>query len=261
MERNIELPPEMLQHVADMALEIATRGVWKLRSDTNSKETLPDELWEILRRRLYLEANEYRLLIQIVIQQNFQKPDPWITEFLSGDWASSILPGEDTPLLRRVYAVFLRQLEEYRKKHGERISETIQKAKGSDVPAMCRAICLLIEWDSLFRGIDFIRTEIEVRSALQSEKDRAFLKRVAEAEGKRPAIKRHAADSGFWTLCKLFVNRYDVSGRDNSNLKRLHSMLSNSGAFVRDAEDVKENNPLFDYKYFVRYLKRRNFIP
>lgn len=252
MERDIRLSPEIQQHVSDMALEIARQGVRKLWSDTNSKETLPDELWKILERRLYVEACRYYGLIQILIHGNFQNPHPQITEFLAEGWVWSVLPGEDTPLLRRVYAVFLRQLEEYRKKHKKHINETIQRAKEGDTTAICQ----LIQWDPAFRDIDFIKTEIGVRSALQSEQDRLFLKRIAEAHGKRPVIKRYTDDSGLLILCELYANRYDLSGPNNSNLKRLHNALSNSGAFDKASEG--KGHPLSEYKYFARYLNRHN---
>lgn len=258
MNLDSELPEGIKKHVADFALEIAQKGLpylfcW-LHSDMNCKEALPIELQRVLQRKLYFEAYRYYGLIQILIHQNFQNPDPRIKEFVSEDWVSSILPGEDTPLLRRVYAVFLRQLEEYRKKHKENISKTILKAKEGNTTAICR----LIEWDPSFRDIDFIDTEISVRSARQSEKDRLFLKRIAEAQGKRSVIKRYIDDSGLLTLCEFYANRYNLSGRNNSNLRQLHTVLLNSGAF--DKASAKKGHPLSAYKYFVLYLKRHNII-
>jgi|GEM_PF-846874 hypothetical protein len=107
-----------------------TPGLWQdLHSDLNRKEPLPIELATLLWRRLACEVLSFYTYIGI-LKINPELQDIY-SSFLHGiEWVMT--PEAITPLVKSVYNVFFAEIEEYRKKHKEDISQTILKAKEGD---------------------------------------------------------------------------------------------------------------------------------
>jgi hypothetical protein len=229
-----------------------------LHADLKCNEPLPDELAELLRRRLYEEAFDYVFAIQIQRMRQVYLNDPQLTQIagmlhaIPGTWERA---GSDTPLVRRVYGIFLRQLMGYRKKYKEDISQTIAKAKGKNAKAICR----LLEWDKSWIIFDFIQNEISFRGyLLHREGDKRFLEMVGGAIARTPGVRKYAEKSGYLSAIELLSNLVDLSGNNNKLLRKIHSRLVKEYAF--DSGTEEEGDPLADFKYFTRYLKRHNIL-
>jgi hypothetical protein len=252
---------DIIKDVAGIARKMAEQAMpnlWpKLHADLNCSESLPDALGDLLKRRLYGEAYHYVMTIEILRMRQVYLQDTQlsrIADFLhltARTW--TIVAGLDTPLVRRVYTIFLRQLEEYRKKYKEDMSQTIVKAIKKDT----RSICRLLEWDKSWIEFDFVHNEISARGYLyRTDSDKRFLEMIGDAIRKKPHVK-YTEESGFLSAIALLANRYDLSGNNNL-LKNLHTRLSNGGKF--DLGTVKGKNPLANFKYFKRYLKRHDIL-
>lgn len=252
----------IIKHVARIAWEIAEKAMpnlWpELHVDLNCDEYLPVALAKLLKRRLYEEAYHYVMTIEILrMKQGYLKDTELsqIADFLHGTaklW--TVMSGRDTPLVRRVYTIFLRQLEEYRKKYKEDMSQTIRKA----IEKHRGSICRLLEWDKTWIEFDFIHNEISARGYLYlTDTDKEFLYMVGKAISKKPAIKRYTEESGLLGAIEILADRYDLSS-NNKLLKSLHTLLLNEGGFNLKAEEGR--NPLANFKYFKRYLKRHNIL-
>jgi len=220
----------------------------RLQSDLNLKESLAEELGELLGQRLWFVAFQFFVQIE-VIRRN---PDRQGTDrdFLR----EGQLIEENSPLTQRVYGVFLRQIEEYRKKHKEDISQVILKAKGGNA----RAIRSLLEWDKSWISFDLIHGEIARRGYRYRDEDRGFLELVGDAIKKKPTVRDNAEECALLSLIELYANRYDLSGKNNKHLKMLYSWLSEDLGFDSGIEE--EANLRADFKYFVRYLKRHHIL-
>ena len=272
MEKNSEFKFEPLndatvRRLVILAEETAARilpSLWqKLHSDLNHKKPLPEEVGELLGRRLRYEIFNFHVQIEIIkmnpslhikINPNLQKND---RNFLQNE---ELVMSPDTPLVRRVYSVFVRQLEAYRKKYKEDISRTILKAKEGNT----KAICNLLKWDKSWVEFDFVHGEISRRGYRYSDKDEPFLMLVGDAISKKPVIRDYTyakaaeKESGILSLIELYANRYALSSSNNKELKNLHNLLKEDG--VLDSGTEEDGDPLANFKYFVLYLKRHNII-
>ena len=234
MERNGNskfkpLDDTTVKRLVNLAEETAAQilpTLWqKLYSDSNHKKTLPEELRELLGRRLRDEAFDFYVRIEVMrmnpAMQGAHKG------FLRGiDHVMD--PGRELPLVRRVYDVFVRQLKEYGKKYKEDICQTIMKAKEGNT----MAIRHLLEWDKAWIEFDFIHGEISRRGCrYRLGEDDRFLEMVGNAIGKKPGIKKYTEESGLLVLIEIYANRYDLSGNNNKELKNLHYRLINDGVF------------------------------
>lgn len=260
MKRNgnfrLNIPPDpddttvnIIKQVAGIAWKMAEQAMpnlWlKLHADLNRSESLPDELAKYLRRRLYEEAYEY---VKTITDLNN------LADYLVINWHRSLRPGIESPLVRRVYTIFLRQLVEYRKKYKEDMSQTIVKAIKKDR----RSICRLLEWDKTWIAFGFVHNEISARGYLystDSNKNKRFLEMVGDAIRKKPHVKRYAERSGVLGAMALLENRYSLS-KDKKILKECHSNLVGAGTFNSGTDD----DPLNDFRYFKKYLKRHYII-
>ena len=251
-----------IKYVAGIAWEIAEQAMpnlWvKLHADLNCNESLPIALAKLLKRRLYSEAYHYVMTIEILrMKQGYLKNTEMsqIADFLHGTaqlW--TVMPGRDTPLVRRIYTIFLRELTEYKKKYREDMSQTIMKA----IEKHPKSIFRLLEWDKSWIEFDFIHNEISARGYLyRTESDKRFLEGLAGAISKKPAIKKYTEESGLLGAIEILAGRYDLSS-NNKLLKSLHTLLLNEGGFNLKAEEGR--NPLANFKYFKRYLKRHNVL-
>ena len=250
----------IIMDVGRMAWEIAKQAMpilWpKLHADLNRSESLPDELAKFLRRQLYGEAYEYVTIITDLSNWEDYLEDQGlgIKNFLHGiGWEVTLRPGIESPLVRRVYTVFLRQLVEYRKKYKEDMSQTIVKAIKKDAMSICR----LLEWDKTWIEFGFVHNEISARGYLYStDSNKRFLEMVGDAILKKPHVKRYTERSGVLSAIALLENRFSLSKNKKRLLKKFHSSLVRAGAFDSGTDD----DPLNDFQYFKKYLKRHYII-
>jgi hypothetical protein len=232
------------EHLAKVAEEMTSKIfpslLQKLQSDLSYMKALPiDELGELLGQRLCSAAFQYFVHIKV--------------------WRMNP-KGEINTLARRVYDVFVSQIKEYHKKYEEDIGQTVLKAKEGNTMAICR----LLEWDKSWIDFDFIHGQISRRGyRYRNDKDdlvndKSFLRLVAAAISKKPYIRDNADESGLLSAIEFYANRYDLSGKNNGRLKSLYNRLLKESSL--DSVREEEGDPLSDFKYFKKYLKRHHII-
>jgi hypothetical protein len=242
--------------LTNIAMELAQEGASRLMVPLQEMFPgidLPEELFFLLRRFLYIEMFKYLTTMKAMMN------DPELSALFQGEeWAWWPVPGEDGPLLRRVYDSFRQQLEQYKKTHRENIVDTILKAKEGNV----RAICKLLEWDKVFLEFPFINRWISSRGLLyDAPNDVRRLEMSGGAIGKKPKSKNRADRPMLFSLVEFFASMFDLSGNNNRELKALHFFLSRKTEILDlEVDDAEYGSPLHDYRYFVRYLKRHNIL-
>ena len=256
-----DVPQNIKDHVSAIAWKTTRQAIRslspKLRADLNRDKSLP-ELVKLLIRRLHDEVYLHVMIMEVLkIYQPFVE-DSQLSQFVNchqeavQQWAE-MLEGAETPLVRRVYTIFLRQLKEYRKKYKEDMSQTIIKAIKQDT----RSICRLLEWDKSWIQFDFIHNEIARRGYLYgTDSDKRFFEMVGDAIRKKPHVKQEM--SGYFGITALEGNRLSLYEDNYRVLKLIHTELVKTGAF--DSGTEEEGNPLDGFKYFTRYLKRHNIL-
>ena len=263
-----DIPQNIKDHVDDISFKVARKAIESLTpellANLNHNESI---LWlvRLLTVRLYNEVHRYILALEIIKQLFEKKPslkDAQFSRFVDyfdeavQTWTEKPI-GADTPLVRRVYIIFLRQLKEYRKKYKEDMSQTILKAIKKDT----RSICRLLEWDKTWIEFSFVHNEISARGNLYDiDSDKRFLDMVGDAIRKKPHVKQESTKyfEYFHIISGLLANRVSLPADNYRALKEIHSYLVKTGAF--DSGTEEEGNPLADFKYFTRFLKRHNVL-
>jgi hypothetical protein len=205
---------------------------------------LPIEYSVILWRRLYYEVFEFCLMVES-FKLNPELQNRFSNFLQDIEWVEGG-PGY-TPVVKFIYNAFKRELEEYKKKHKEDLSQTISKAKGGDRRALFR----LVKWDKTWLEWDFVHKCI---MTAQYANDRVFFESLADAIRKKSGIKKGVKEERIFSVVRLFAKRYELS--KDEGLKKLHEDLDKAGAFDM-GDDVSD---LFEFKYFTKQLRRHRII-
>lgn len=221
----------------------------------------PTEFLVILWRRLYHAVFEFCLIVESLrLNPEHQNIFP---DFLQGiEW---VMGGPAySPAVKSVYIAFMRELEEYKRKHNENLSQTTTKAKGGDK----RALCKLVKWDKTWLQFAFVQKSI---MEAQLKNDRVFLENLADAIRKKSGtskalprgrqsipkksgMKKALREEGILETINFLAKRWDLG--KCGGLKKLHEDLYKAGVF----DMVDEVSPLSDYTYFTKQLRRHKII-
>ena len=167
-----------LENLAETTALQLLPALWK-RLQSDGPNSSP-ELRGLLGQRLRDEIFDFYVCIE-VIKENPKVQGADIDLFQGLDL--SVVPQVEAPIVRRAYEIFARQLEQYRKKYKEEISQTILRAKEGQL----RAVCRLLEWDKTWIEADFIHTEISARGRrYRPDEDDRFPGRLVCLCGKPP---------------------------------------------------------------------------
>ena len=147
---------------------------------------------------------------------------------------------------------FLKDMEQYEKRYGEKITDTISRARTGDSKAIYR----LVKWDKTFLGQEFVLSHIAQR---QRHRDELFFSRLGTNLQKKSDCKNTFVDSKHGTMlqfvrfCLEAQPDIDASeGPDKGELKTLYELLQEVGALEGDEEIM----PPADRDYFIKLVRK-----
>ncbi len=254
---DIEYVPKFLRPLMDRRNNAALKNILNIAKETADNKTpvlvtqlshelncrsLPEEFSTILHERLHektafilVMAKLLELNPELEVDKNFMQP-------------LGLKKGRGTTLVVKfVYNAFKKELEEYKKKNKECLSQTISKAKGG----VSRALFKLIKWDKTWLQREFVQKYIANNAQFDN---RVFFENLADAIRKKSGGEKKAKEENILKPIGLLAGIYDLN--KNNGLKKLHEDLDKNGVF--DMGDETSN--LSEYKYFTKQLRRHRII-
>ncbi len=147
---------------------------------------------------------------------------------------------------------FLKDLEQYEERHGEKITGTVTRARTGDDEAIYR----LIKWDKAFLGHEFVLSHIAQR---QRHKDENFFLRMGTILQEKSDCgntfleSKHETMSSFVQFCLDAQPNIEPSDdSEKGTLKTLDELLHDVGAL----EGEEEVMPVEDRDYFTDLVRR-----
>lgn len=145
---------------------------------------------------------------------------------------------------------FLKDLEQYESRHGEKIADTIARARTGDNEAIYR----LIQWDKAFLGHEFVLSHIAQR---QRHKDEDFFFRLGTILQEKSDCgdafleSKHEMMGQFVRFCLDARPGMDgLNDPQGTSLKTLDELLHEVGALEGDEEVM----PAADRDYFMKLV-------
>lgn len=194
----------------------------------------PIEVGRPLYERLYFEILEFTFAVE-----GYRKLFPKFGDFLKGADVRAVMPVY-TPVADMVYTAYKKELEEYKRQHKEDLSQTVAKAKDGNR----KAILKLVKWDKTWLQWEFVQKHIMVA---QFNNDTSFFENLADAIRKKSNVKKISKEENILQIVKFFSKMFYLKKEDGYS--SLHEVMINGGI-------LEKNSNLFDFKYFMKKLRR-----